>query len=70
MANVAVCGVCGAVDDKKGDGGLCSHCGGDHWVEIEDFCKSELNDYIEKACENIKLSEYDLFEKLCTANGL
>jgi len=65
---VAVCGICGATDEIKGEGGLCAKCGGDHWVELDDFANEELGDYIKTAITNLNTSWEELLTRIKKLN--
>jgi hypothetical protein len=66
---VAICGICGKDDkDGTGEGGLCKHCGGDHWVELGDFDGPTLIDYIQAATIRLKTTVEELHVRILNLN--
>ena len=60
-----ICGLCGCVMANP-DNALCNHCGGDHWVQPNDYKKFELKLYILEACKNLNVSWEELKVKVCS----
>jgi len=54
----ALCLKCNSRDDLKGDGGLCSVCGGDDWLEEVDV--KEINEQFIHALKVTGLGVYEL----------
>ena len=59
---IFVCGVCGTVDQSD-EYAFCMKCHSDFWIEKDDVDNPELDTYVRRAIDNLKITKSELREK-------